>query len=238
MTKSKKLTILGIVLIAVGCFFAGKTYGADEEILVDNSIAIGPAGGSFGWYGQKISDGTYIISDAAFAQVYFALGAIGDFKFDANAEFIVDTSFDRMDYSIGSTLGDFSTRLWIKDDERLGTALEVEAQYGFSNSFFDTTLAVTLADQNWGDNFKNHTFFPSLTVSKGLDIRNCEIRLGGQYGQSLLLDDDYSYLRAFSRLSVSLNEKVDIFGELNLLKNSSINLDFDQSFYAGVVGKF
>ena len=36
MTKSKKLTILGIVLISVGCFFAGKTYGADEEIPVDN----------------------------------------------------------------------------------------------------------------------------------------------------------------------------------------------------------
>ena len=238
MTKSKKLTIVGIVLIAVGCFFAGKTYGADEEIVVDNSIAIGPTGGSFGWYDQKISDGTYIVSDSAFAQLDVALGTIGDFKFDANVEFIVETTFDRVDYSIGSTLGDFSMRLWIKDDERFGTDLQVESQYGFSNSFFDTTLAMTIADQNWGDNFRNYTFFPSLTISKGLDIRNCEITLGSQYGQTIRRDDDYSYLRVFNRLSVSLNENVDFFGELNLLKNSSIDLDFDQSFYAGVIGRF
>lgn len=240
MTKSKKLTILGIVLIAVGGFFAGKTYGADEEIIVDNSTGIRINQVTAGWYDQKISDGKYSETEVPFGKIGLSLGSIGSLDLKGGIEYITD-GFDRVDYTVGTSFKDVKTNLIIKTDSRKRTGVELDAYYGLSFiPFFDADLKVTLADNNRGDIFQDVFYLPSVVLSKGHHFEVCDLglRFGGEFGRTYSKIEDYDYQRLFGRLTKGITSNVDVFGELNVLTNDSKDLSNEESFYAGIVAKF
>ena len=239
MTKSKKLTILGIVLITVGCFFAGKTYGADEEIIVDNSTGIINQV-TAGWYDQKISDGQYSETETPFGQIDFSFGSIGNLDFDGGIEYITD-GFDRVDYTLGTSFMRVKTDLVIKGDSRKRTAFELDAYCGLPFiPFFDADLKVTLTDNNRGDVFQDVNYLPSLVLSKAhhLEVFDLGIRVGGELGRSYNMVDNYDYHRLFGRLTKGITSNVDVFGQVDLLTNNEENLSNEESFYVGIVTKF
>ena len=239
MTKSKKLTILGIVLIAVGCFFAGKTYGADEEITVDNSTGIINQV-TAGWYDQKITDGAYSETEVPFGKIDLSLGSIGSLDFDGAIEYITD-GFDRVDYTLGTSFKFVETDLVIKSDSRKRTAIELDTYYGLPFiPFFDADLRVTLADNNRGDVFQDVNYLSSVVLSKGhhFEVFDLGLRVGGEYGRSYSMIDDYDYHRLFGRFTKGITSSVDVFGQVDILTNDSENLSSEESFYAGIVAKF
>ena len=240
MTKSKKLTILGIVLIAVGGFFAGKTYGADEEIAVDNSTGIKINKVSAGWYDQKISDGKYSETEVPFGKIGLSLGSIGNFDFDGGIEYITD-GFDRVDYTLGTSFKFVETALVIKSDSRKRTAIELDTYYELPFiPFFDAEMKVTFADNNRGDVFQDVNYLSSVVLSKGYHVESCDLglRVGGETGRTYSTHNDYDYHRLFGRLTKGITSNVDVFGQVDVLTNDEKSLSSEESFYVGIVSKF
>ncbi len=246
---NKKYIIIGAV-VAVIAYLAmcGKAEAQEVETKswkLDTEV---------GYYEKRISGGLYGAQDAGYFKAATKIGNFSGLAFVGSVEYV-----NTEDYQLHSTLGTYlqtpiggiDTRLVVHSGEVADTTFELNGAYDLNwFDFVDTSLTVAVENGNEaGSDLDKYITTPSLVVSKTLNISDeVDAVVGGEYGQTIGLDEEIDFTHLFVRLETVVNDKLPLFVQWNWVKNnldvvnnfSSEGTDgeFDQSITAGVAFSF
>lgn len=206
-----------------------------------------------GYYEKRISGGLYGAQEAGYVKAATKIGNFAGLAFVGSLEYV-----DAESYQLHSTLGTYlqtpvggvDTRLVIHSGEVAETTYELNGAYDLNwFNFVDTSLTVAVenGDEAGGD-LGQYITTPSLVVSKTVNLNeHFDVVLGGEYGQTIGLDEEIDFTHVFARLE-TVAGKLPIFVQWNWVKNnlaienafSSEGTDgeFDGSITAGVAFSF
>lgn len=246
---NKKNIIIGAAVVVIAYLaFCGKAEA--QEVVQEKNWKVDT---EVGYYEKRISGGLYGAQDAGYIKASTKIGNFSGLAFVGSVEYV-----DAENYQLHSTLGTYlqtplggiDTRLVVHTGEDADTTFEVNGAYDLNwFDFVDTslTLAVENGDES-GTDLGEYIVTPALAVSKTFTVDDkVDLVVGGEYGQSMGLDEELEYTHGYVRLE-TVAGKLPLFVQYNLVKNnlpvvnafSSEGTDgeFDESISAGVAFTF
>jgi hypothetical protein len=250
---NKKNIIIGAAVVVIIAFFAFCGKAEAQEVVQAVPEKSWKVDTEVGYYEKRISGGLYGAQEAAYAKASTKLGNFAGLSFVGSFEYV-----DADSYQLHSTLGTYlqtpvggvDTRLVIHSGEAAETTYELNGAYDLNwFDFVDTSLTVAVenGDEAGGD-LGVYITTPSLVVSKTVNVNeHFDVVLGGEYGQTIGLDEEIDFTHVFARLE-TVAGKLPVFVQWNWVKNnlavenafSSEGTDgeFDGSITAGVAFSF
>lgn len=241
MRESMKYTKIKTILALA----MAVTVATGEEAKQEKSWSVDTEAG---YYEKRISGGQVGATDAPYVKAMTDIGNFKGLSLVGSLE-LVEANNDELHGSIGTALdtriGVIDTRFIAHLTEGKSTTFELAGTYGFNAfDFLDTSF--NLALENGGsaiDGTTDVVYTPSLNVSKTFHAGPVALKLGGEYGHSFNLDQDFEYLHLYSRVSTVINEKYNVYAQYNWVDSSDVveggttfaqGADFGGSFQAGV----
>jgi hypothetical protein len=248
---NKKYIIVGAVVAIVGYLsFCGSKAEAQETETETKSWKLDT---EIGYYEKRISGGLYGAQEAGYIKAATKIGDFSGLSFVGSLEYV-----DADSYQLHSTLGTYlqtpiggvDTRLVIHSGEVADTTFELNGAYDLNwFDFVDTSLTVAVenGDEAGGD-IGAYITTPSIVTTKLINLNDqFDVVIGGEYGQTIGLDEEINFTHIFTRLETVVNG-LPLFIQWNWVKNnlalendfSSEGTDgeFDESVTAGIAFSF
>tara|TARA_R110002124_G_scaffold111124_2_gene264765 strand:+ start:1032 stop:1775 length:744 start_codon:yes stop_codon:yes gene_type:complete len=245
---NKKYIIVGAIVAIVGYLsFCSKADAQETETKnwkLDTEV---------GYYEKRISGGLYGAQEAGYIKAATKVGNFSGLAFVGSVEYV-----DAESYQLHSTLGTYlqtpiggvDTRLVIHSGEAADTTYELNGAYDLNwFDFVDTSLTVAVENgDESGTDLGEYITTPSIVASKTINLNDqFDAVVGGEYGQSIGLDQDLEFTHVFARLE-TVAGSLPVFVQWNWVKNnlpvvnnfSSEGTDgeFDESVTAGIAFSF
>ena len=245
---NKKYIIVGAIVAIVGYLsFCSKADAQETETKnwkLDTEV---------GYYEKRISGGLYGAQEAGYIKAATKVGNFSGLAFVGSLEYV-----DAESYQLHSTLGTYlqtpiggvDTRLVIHSGEAADTTYELNGAYDLNwFDFVDTSLTVAVENgDESGTDLGEYITTPSIVASKTINLNDqFDAVVGGEYGQSIGLDQDLEFTHVFARLE-TVAGSLPVFVQWNWVKNnlpvvnnfSSEGTDgeFDESVTAGIAFSF
>lgn len=245
---NKKYIIVGAIVAIVGylsfCSKADAQQTETKNWKLDTEV---------GYYEKRISGGLYGAQEAGYIKAATKVGNFSGLAFVGSVEYV-----DAESYQLHSTLGTYlqtpiggvDTRLVIHSGEAADTTYELNGAYDLNwFDFVDTSLTVAVENgDESGTDLGEYITTPSIVASKTINLNDqFDAVVGGEYGQSIGLDQDLEFTHVFARLE-TVAGSLPVFVQWNWVKNnlpvvnnfSSEGTDgeFDESVTAGIAFSF
>ncbi len=245
---NKKYIIVGAIVAIVGYLsFCSKADAQETETKnwkLDTEV---------GYYEKRISGGLYGAQEAGYIKAATKVGNFSGLSFVGSVEYV-----DAESYQLHSTLGTYlqtpiggvDTRLVIHSGEAADTTYELNGAYDLNwFDFVDTSLTVAVENgDESGTDLGEYITTPSIVASKTINLNDqFDAVVGGEYGQSIGLDQELEFTHVFARLE-TVAGSLPVFVQWNWVKNnlpvvnnfSSEGTDgeFDESVTAGIAFSF
>ena len=245
---NKKYIIVGAIVAIVGylsfCSKADAQQTETKNWKLDTEV---------GYYEKRISGGLYGAQEAGYIKAATKVGNFSGLAFVGSLEYV-----DAESYQLHSTLGTYlqtpiggvDTRLVIHSGEAADTTYELNGAYDLNwFDFVDTSLTVAVENgDESGTDLGEYITTPSIVASKTINLNDqFDAVVGGEYGQSIGLDQDLEFTHVFARLE-TVAGSLPVFVQWNWVKNnlpvvnnfSSEGTDgeFDESVTAGIAFSF
>ena len=245
---NKKYIIVGAIVAIVGylsfCSKADAQQTETKNWKLDTEV---------GYYEKRISGGLYGAQEAGYIKAATKVGNFSGLSFVGSVEYV-----DAESYQLHSTLGTYlqtpiggvDTRLVIHSGEAADTTYELNGAYDLNwFDFVDTSLTVAVENgDESGTDLGEYITTPSIVASKTINLNDqFDAVVGGEYGQSIGLDQDLEFTHVFARLE-TVAGSLPVFVQWNWVKNnlpvvnnfSSEGTDgeFDESVTAGIAFSF
>lgn len=245
---NKKYIIVGAIVAIVGYLsFCSKADAQETETKnwkLDTEV---------GYYEKRISGGLYGAQEAGYIKAATKVGNFSGLAFVGSLEYV-----DAESYQLHSTLGTYlqtpiggvDTRLVIHSGEAADTTYELNGAYDLNwFDFVDTSLTVAVENgDESGTDLGEYITTPSIVASKTINLNDqFDAVVGGEYGQSIGLDQELEFTHVFARLE-TVAGSLPVFVQWNWVKNnlpvvnnfSSEGTDgeFDESVTAGIAFSF
>ena len=245
---NKKYIIVGAIVAIVGYLsFCSKADAQETETKnwkLDTEV---------GYYEKRISGGLYGAQEAGYIKAATKVGNFSGLAFVGSVEYV-----DAESYQLHSTLGTYlqtpiggvDTRLVIHSGEAADTTYELNGAYDLNwFDFVDTSLTVAVENgDESGTDLGEYITTPSIVASKTINLNDqFDAVVGGEYGQSIGLDQELEFTHVFARLE-TVAGSLPVFVQWNWVKNnlpvvnnfSSEGTDgeFDESVTAGIAFSF
>ena len=205
---NKKYIIVGAIVAIVGylsfCSKADAQQTETKNWKLDTEV---------GYYEKRISGGLYGAQEAGYIKAATKVGNFSGLAFVGSVEYV-----DAESYQLHSTLGTYlqtpiggvDTRLVIHSGEAADTTYELNGAYDLNwFDFVDTSLTVAVENgDESGTDLGEYITTPSIVASKTINLNDqFDAVVGGEYGQSIGLDQDLEFTHVFARLDKKLNSK-------------------------------
>ena len=245
---NKKYIIVGAIVAIVGylsfCSKADAQQTETKNWKLDTEV---------GYYEKRISGGLYGAQEAGYIKAATKVGNFSGLAFVGSLEYV-----DAESYQLHSTLGTYlqtpiggvDTRLVIHSGEAADTTYELNGAYDLNwFDFVDTSLTVAVENgDESGTDLGEYITTPSIVASKTINLNDqFDAVVGGEYGQSIGLDQELEFTHVFARLE-TVAGSLPVFVQWNWVKNnlpvvnnfSSEGTDgeFDESVTAGIAFSF
>tara|TARA_R110002073_G_scaffold82165_2_gene196568 strand:- start:1191 stop:1934 length:744 start_codon:yes stop_codon:yes gene_type:complete len=245
---NKKYIIVGAIVAIVGylsfCSKADAQQTETKNWKLDTEV---------GYYEKRISGGLYGAQEAGYIKAATKVGNFSGLSFVGSVEYV-----DAESYQLHSTLGTYlqtpiggvDTRLVIHSGEAADTTYELNGAYDLNwFDFVDTSLTVAVENgDESGTDLGEYITTPSIVASKTINLNDqFDAVVGGEYGQSIGLDQELEFTHVFARLE-TVAGSLPVFVQWNWVKNnlpvvnnfSSEGTDgeFDESVTAGIAFSF
>tara|TARA_R110000796_G_scaffold249600_1_gene377544 strand:- start:2158 stop:2901 length:744 start_codon:yes stop_codon:yes gene_type:complete len=245
---NKKYIIVGAIVAIVGylsfCSKADAQQTETKNWKLDTEV---------GYYEKRISGGLYGAQEAGYIKAATKVGNFSGLAFVGSVEYV-----DAESYQLHSTLGTYlqtpiggvDTRLVIHSGEAADTTYELNGAYDLNwFDFVDTSLTVAVENgDESGTDLGEYITTPSIVASKTINLNDqFDAVVGGEYGQSIGLDQELEFTHVFARLE-TVAGSLPVFVQWNWVKNnlpvvndfSSEGTDgeFDESVTAGIAFSF
>ena len=245
---NKKYIIVGAIVAIVGylsfCSKADAQQTETKNWKLDTEV---------GYYEKRISGGLYGAQEAGYIKAATKVGNFSGLSFVGSVEYV-----DAESYQLHSTLGTYlqtpiggvDTRLVIHSGEAADTTYELNGAYDLNwFDFVDTSLTVAVENgDESGTDLGEYITTPSIVASKTINLNvQFDAVVGGEYGQSIGLDQELEFTHVFARLE-TVAGSLPVFVQWNWVKNnlpvvnnfSSEGTDgeFDESVTAGIAFSF
>jgi len=234
---NKKNIIIGAVVVVIAFLaFCGKAEA--QEVVQEKSWSVDT---EVGYYEKRISGGLYGAQDAGYVKASTKIGNFSGLAFVGSFEYV-----DTDNYQLHSTLGTYiqtpvggiDTRVVVHSGGAADTTFELNGAYDLNwFDFVDTSFTVSVEDGNEaGASLDTYVTSPSFVLSKTVNVNeHFDVVLGGEYGQTIGLDEEINFAHVFARLE-TVAVGLPLFVQWNWVKN---NLDIENDFSSeGTDGKF
>jgi len=214
-TKTIIKWIVGAIAVyaAYTFFFGGSKVEAQEVVTKTWQIDA-----EVGQYGKRIDTGVYTGDDASYVKMGTDLGVFGGLSLVGDLEYVATDNY-QLYTTVGTVLSTPIGALGVSGQytalEANNNFFEVGASYGLNLFGLGSVVAVTVDEDS-----QYSAEISSDLVVYSTDV--VELSVGGKYGQTFEMVDDYSYMCGHVRATVPLGV-ANLFVQVNYLNSDAVN---------------
>ena len=214
-TKTIIKWIVGAIAVyaAYTFFFGGSKVEAQEVVTKTWQIDA-----EVGQYGKRIDTGAYTGDDASYVKMGTDLGVFGGLSLVGDLEYVATDNY-QLYTTVGTVLSTPIGALGVSGQytalEANNNYFEVGASYGLNLFGLGSVVAVTVDEDS-----QYSAEISSDLVVYSTDV--VELSVGGKYGQTFEMVDDYSYMCGHVRATAPLGV-ANLFVQVNYLNSDAVN---------------